>query len=105
LIIFREFIVIKLFGEQFRSAIIPFTILAIGFAINGLSIPYTLFFKAQQKGILVRNITFTSQLLYIILNVILIPVYGIIGSAWAGTIAFAVDFILYIIYYKKTFTA
>jgi O-antigen/teichoic acid export membrane protein len=104
LILLREFIIIDLFGEKFRPAIQPFIILAIAFAINGISIPYTMFFKAHKKGIHVRNITTTAQTLFLILNLILIPYLGIMGAAIAAVLSFSVDLILYFIFHIRLFS-
>ncbi|MCB0282738.1 MAG: oligosaccharide flippase family protein [Calditrichae bacterium] len=103
LILLRNFIIIDLFGERFEPAIISFVVLTIAFAINGISIPYTLFFKAQKLGKTVRNITFIAQSVYVILNVLLIPFFGIIGAALAALVAFSLDLTMYILYYNKRF--
>jgi O-antigen/teichoic acid export membrane protein len=103
LILLKDFIIIDLFGEKFRPAIAPFIVLAIAFAINGISIPYTMFFKAKKKGIHVRNITTAAQGLFLILNIILIPYYGIMGAAVSALISFAVDLILYVIFHIRLF--
>lgn len=103
-IIFRKFIIVDLFGEQFKASIPTFIILVVAFTFNAVSVPFTMFFKAQKKGIQVRNITVSAQTLYLILNVILIPYFGIIGAALSVLIAYLVDLILYIILHIKLFS-
>jgi len=107
----RKYIIIYLFSEKFAPAIPVLALLTLAAAMNGLSIPYTTFFKAHKEGAKVRNITFTIQVvisltipvLYFGLNLVLIPALGIIGAALAAIIAFSLDYILYLIQYRKLF--
>jgi O-antigen/teichoic acid export membrane protein len=103
LIILREFIVIGLFSDRFTPSIYPFIILAVAFALNAISVPYTMFFKAQGKGKEIRNITFYVQILFISTNLILVPKIGIIGAAIAVLLAFGFDYLLSLIYYLRLF--
>lgn len=103
LILLREFIITVLFSERFAEAQTVFVLLVIAFGLGALAIPLTLFFKAKGKGLHVRNITITAQLLYLLLMFVLVPLYGINGAAWAAIIAFTLDLILYLYFYKKLF--
>jgi O-antigen/teichoic acid export membrane protein len=103
LIIFRKFIVVSLFSDRFLPSISSFIILTIAFALNALSVPYTMFFKAQGKGKEIRNITFYVQILFISANLILIPKIGITGAAIAVLMAFGFDYSLYLFYYFRLF--
>lgn len=104
LILLREYIVIDLFSERFTPSILPFTILTVAFALNAVSVPYTMFFKAQGKGKEIRNITFFVQILFISTNLILIPKIGITGAAIAVLLAFGFDYFLYLFYYFRLFS-
>ncbi len=103
LIMFRRFIVISLFSDRFLPSILSFIILTIAFALNALSVPYTMFFKAQGKGKEIRNITFYVQILFISASLILIPKIGITGAAIAVLMAFGFDYSLYLFYYFRLF--
>ena len=103
IIIFRKLIIVSFFSEQFLPSIVSFIILTIAFALNALSVPYTMFFKAQGKGKEIRNITFYVQILFISLNLILIPKIGITGAAFAVLLAFGFDYFLYLFYYNRLF--
>ncbi len=105
LIVSREFIITVLFSERFAEAQTVFVLLVIAFGLGALAIPLTLFFKAKGKGLHVRNITITAQLLYLLLMFVLVPMYGINGAAWAAIVAFTLDLILYFYFYKKLFPA
>ncbi|MBD3225333.1 MAG: oligosaccharide flippase family protein [Caldithrix sp.] len=100
IILLRHFIITDLFSAEFLPSIPPLIVLAIAFAFSGLSVPYTMFFKAQKRGREVRNITFTVQLVFVAGNLILIPWFGIMGAAWATLIAFVLDYGLYVIQYR-----
>ena len=103
LIIFSRYIVVTLFSDRFLPSISPFIILTIAFGLNALSVPYTMFFKAQGKGKEIRNITFFVQILFISTNLVLIPRIGIMGAAIAVLLAFGFDYSLYLFYYFKLF--
>jgi O-antigen/teichoic acid export membrane protein len=76
-------------------------ILTLAYAVNALSVPYTMYFKAQKRGREIRNITLASQIVFLAANVGLIPLLGITGAAWSALLAFGLDFTLYLIAYKK----
>lgn len=102
LILLRNFIIRDLFSEDFLPAIPALIVLAIAFAFSGLSVPYTMFFKAQKRGKEVRNITFIVQVIFVVSNLALIPFFGIMGAAWSALIAFSLDYLLYVIQYRRT---
>lgn len=103
LILFGNYIVVGLFSERFIPSIMCFKILTIAFAANALSIPFTMFFKAQGKGKEIRNITIYVQILFVLTNLILIPKIGITGAAIAVLLAAIVDCGLYVLFYFKLF--
>jgi O-antigen/teichoic acid export membrane protein len=101
LIIFRKFIVLKLFSPYFEPAIYVLVILAIAFSFVGLASPYTMFFKAQKRGKEVRNITLYVGILLIVLSIILIPIMGINGAAIAVLTAYGFDYLFYLWFYRR----
>ena len=103
LLFLSRFIILTLFSAKYAPAILPFNILAIAFAFNAYSVPYTMFFKAKGKGVEVRNITFAMQIVFVILNLILIPMFGIKGASISALVAFSGDYFLYLFWYKKLF--
>jgi O-antigen/teichoic acid export membrane protein len=103
LIALHRLIIIDLFSEQFTPAIQPFIILVLAFVFSGLSTPYTMFFKAHRLGRQVRDITVSSQILFLLLSFIFIPWIGIPGAAVALLISYLLDYILCLIYYKRHF--
>lgn len=103
LIIFRKFIVLDIFSKQFLPTIDIVTLLTVASVFKSLSIPYTMFFKAQKRGREVRNITIIVQIVFFILNLILIPAMGIIGASITAVISYGLDYILYFFKYRSLF--
>ncbi len=102
LLVFNRFIVETLFSADFAPARPAFIILTLAFAVNALSVPYTMYFKAQKRGKEIRNITLASQILFLAANVTLIPLLGISGAAWSALLAYGLDCTLYLMaYYRK----
>ena len=101
LLVCNRFIVETLFSADFAPARPSFMILTLAYAVNALSVPYTMYFKAQKRGREIRNITLASQIVFLTANVGLIPLLGITGAAWSALLAFGLDFTLYLIAYKK----
>jgi O-antigen/teichoic acid export membrane protein len=99
----RKYIILYLFSEKFAPAIPVFAMLTLAAAMNGLSVPYTTFFKAHKEGVRVKNITFVVQIVYFGLNLILIPLLGIFGAALSALLAFTLDYSLYLYFYRKIF--
>lgn len=103
LILYHNLIINQFFSRDFSPAIPSFIILTFAFSLTALSVPYTMFFKAQGRGKEVRNITIIVQTLFLILDFILIPVFGIIGAASAAFIGYLIDYLLYLAKYHRLF--
>jgi len=101
LLVFNRFIVESLFSTDFAPARPAFIILTLAFAVNALSVPYTMYFKAQKRGKEIRNITLASQIIFLAANVTLIPLLGISGAAWSALLAYSLDFSLYLLAYRR----
>ena len=78
---------LSIFGEEFKGGRNALYILLIGQGFNVLcgSVGYILMMTDKQK--VLRNIIFCSAILNIILNIALIPTYGMLGAAFASTIS------------------
>jgi O-antigen/teichoic acid export membrane protein len=76
--------------------------LALAFGFSGLSKPFTHFLMAKGFGKIVRNISITVPVINILLNLFLIPKFGINGAAWAAFIAYGLDLGLCWYYYNKS---
>ncbi|MFW6285750.1 MAG: oligosaccharide flippase family protein [Nanoarchaeota archaeon] len=118
IIVFSKQIILLLYDKSYINAYIPLMIISIGLLINimfGLN-QQILFAKGKTKSIFYNNIFIAG--FNLILNLILIPLIGIIGAAIATSISFILqNSLLYIkankhislkldwIYYLKCFIA
>ncbi|MBN2365700.1 MAG: lipopolysaccharide biosynthesis protein, partial [Calditrichaeota bacterium] len=94
IVIFGPWIVRTVFSQNYEASIPVLIPLAVAFGISGLSKTYTYFLIVKGEGAVIRNISLILIAVNLILNLILIPVFGIIGSAYARIATFSVDFIL-----------
>jgi len=101
-ILLREPIIRYLFSPTYLPTVEPLLPLAIAFGFSGLSKPYTLFLMAKGEGKIVRNISIIIPIVSVILNFILVQIYGINGAAWSAFAAYGLDFLLYYYSYHKS---
>jgi len=92
--LFPEIILGILFGGEFKEAGNVLRILAIGYFINTLSGINTTVLSGIGKPKKVSKIMLSGAALNLILNLILIPIYGMNGAALSTLIAFILIFIL-----------
>ena len=80
-----------LFGEQYKQGANLLRILVIGQFINVItgSVGFLLNMTGFEKDM--RNIVFLSGAIALLLNFILIPIYGVTGAAIATSIAIALQ--------------
>ncbi|RMA93317.1 flippase [Hydrogenothermus marinus] len=79
--------ILDIFGEEFKAGALALIVLTIGQFVNAVagSVGYILDMTGNQK--FVQNIIFIGALLNIILNYLLIPIFGILGAAIASAIS------------------
>ena len=96
-------LILEFFGEEFSGGIFPLIILSIGAILNALCGPvmYLLSMTGMEKS--ARNIIVIASLFNIVLNYVLIPVYGIIGAAFATSVCTVLWNILAVIKTKKAY--
>lgn len=95
-------LILSIFGPEFREASVALVIIAIGQYINVAlgSVGYLLSMTGHERplALTVALVGFMN----IVLNLILIPIYGFVGAAIATSVSIAVQNIsLFIIVYKK----
>ncbi|MCF6297292.1 MAG: oligosaccharide flippase family protein [Flavobacteriaceae bacterium] len=100
IIIFNSFL-LGLFGEAFLEGKVTLFLLCIGQIISALSgsVGIILLMTGNQK--IFRNITLFALLINILINIILIPIYGIIGAAIATIVSISFWNIYGAYYLKK----
>jgi len=101
LLLLARWIIVLLYSEKFLESALPFQILLIGAVALGGSRIITNDIAGRGKPMINTYIATVSVILNILLNIILIPKFGIIGASWATAISYTVTFILKIITYAK----
>ena len=96
-----RWIIVSLYSEKFLESVLPFQILLIGAVTLGGSRIITNDIAGRGKPMLNTYVAIASVILNILLNIILIPKFGIIGAAWATAISYSITFILKTIIYSK----
>lgn len=100
LLLFGRHIIILLYGSEFLPSVIPFLILIVGCVIlrgNAGVLSTSLAGRGKPEYATISN--FTSLMLNIILNVALIPRFGINGAAIATSISAVLNSILLFFFY------
>ncbi len=92
-----RFLLVFLYGVQFHDSIFPFKILLIGMIFTGTSQLFSSYLSASGRNDLCLYANVTGLLVTVILDIILIPKYGIIGSAYATSISYFLIFLVYFV--------
>ncbi len=92
---------LSIFGESFLVGYLPLVILLIGQIINISSGGVSIFLQMTGFEKFHRNVLFLSLILNIVLNILLIPIYGIIGASLATAITICFWNIIFTIKVKR----
>ncbi len=99
--IFGKTFIILFFGEQFAISVAPFFILLIAMYFWSLLSIVTQFFAANNYPWRAVYIWIPGVILNIILNVVFIPKYGMVATAWTSVLAYTLTFFLHVILLQK----
>ena len=101
---FSEEAIIVLTPIKYHAAYSLIPILMLAYIFRGLYIfsSYPLFYLKKTK--LIPIITITAGVTNIVLNIILIPIYGIFAAAWTTVIAFFITFIIARVFANRFFS-
>jgi O-antigen/teichoic acid export membrane protein len=91
-----EYLLVFLYGEEFFDSVVPFKILIIGMLFTGPSQLFSSYLSASGRNDLCLYTNLTGLLFTLVLDVILIPRYGIIGSAYATLFSYLSIFLVYL---------
>jgi O-antigen/teichoic acid export membrane protein len=100
--LFPSFI-LGIFGDEFRTGVYAFLLLTFGQFIQAMSGSVRHILSMTGKHKTLQNITFYAMLINIVLNVILIPLYGINGAAFSSMVSMAFWSISSVVFIKKYF--
>ena len=101
LIIFGEFIIYTLYGEDFILAYSVFLFLSIGLLGESISRTLSVWIKSNLNPIVLSKIALVTLTVNISLNFLLIPIYGIYGAAIASSTSYLLRAFLMMIIFKK----
>ncbi|MBN2331278.1 MAG: flippase [Candidatus Aenigmarchaeota archaeon] len=94
-IFFPRQIITLIFGPMYAEGYSAMLFLTIGFFISGFSILSFNLLNMYKKTKYILYVTIVNTLVNVVLNLALIPVFGIDGAAFASMTMYAVSFCLY----------
>jgi len=94
MVIFSKQIIIIMFGKEYVSGALSLSILSIGFFIHFLFLTNRNIFMMLKKTRLLLFINLFVAILNIILNIVLIPRFGIKGGAIATSVSFLISVLI-----------
>lgn len=100
-IFFGKFVVNFIYGAEFEKSYLPLIILLIGTVIYGTTKSVGSIFASIGKIDIVYKVPLVSAIFNIILNITLIPVYGINGAACATSFSLIISTILVLHFMKS----
>ncbi len=95
--------VMWLYGNEFLKGAVCLSVLTIGQVFNTICGPVAQLLNATGHHKQFRNISFIGAIVNILINILLIPSFGILGAAIANSISMIVWNLIATIYIKKTF--
>lgn len=101
LFILGPWLIVLFYSNNFMESVIPFQVLLIGSIAIGGSRILTNDISGRGKPMINTYVAIISLVLNLLLNIILIPKFGIVGAAWASTASYALMFFLKVLIYAK----
>lgn len=90
-------------GKDFRGAIGVVPIVAMGYVFYGIYINHSIWYKLSDLTRFGIYITLIGAAITVLINVLLIPVYGYMASAWAHVASYGSMIIVSFIFAEKRF--
>ena len=90
-------------GPNYRQALFVVPILIIAYFFLGLYYNFSVWYKLTDKTMIGAFISFSAACLSILLNVLLLPRFGFVVSAWASVCAYAFMTLLCYLFSRKHF--
>lgn len=100
-LIFLSDFILSFFGNETTSGATTLIIVAISVFLSATAGNVDQILNMTNHQVILKNITIISFFINVILNIILIPNYGIIGSAFSSLISTIIINLLCLIYIKK----
>ncbi len=90
-------------ASSYREAIIVVPVISMAYLFYGIYINHSIWYKLNDMTIFAVYITFAGALVTIIVNVLFIPFYGYMASAWAHIASYATMILLSFIFAEKRY--
>lgn len=87
----------------YREALIVVPIISMAYLLYGIYINHSIWYKLNDMTIFAVYITFTGAVITVLINVLFIPLYGYMASAWAHVASYASMIILSFIFAEKRY--
>ncbi len=94
-------VILFLYGREFAGSILPFLSLLPGVVAMGGASILSGDLLTRNKPIYVFMVSFSALAASAVLNLLLVPVLGILGSAIAGTATYLLSLTLWVIFYRR----
>ena len=88
-------------GSNYREAIIVVPIISMAYLLYGIYINHSIWYKLNDLTIYAVYITFIGALITVMINVMFVPVYGYMASAWAHIASYGSMIIVSFIFAEK----
>lgn len=88
-------------GKTFRSSIVVVPIVSMGYLLYGIYVNHSIWYKLNDLTKYGIYITFTGAAITILINVLFIPEFGYMASAWAHIASYGSMIILSFIFAQK----
>jgi O-antigen/teichoic acid export membrane protein len=90
-------------GSTYREAIVVVPIISMAYLFYGIYINHSIWYKLNDMTMFAVYITLAGAAITVIINVIFIPVYGYMASAWAHIASYGSMIILSFIFAEKRY--
>lgn len=101
MVVFADVIIVGMYGVAFERSVDVLRILAPGVVLLTLFKVMNMDLAGKGKPWVAMKAMIPSLAVNVVLNFLLIPEYGSIGSSWASTISYSFAAILFIYFYSK----
>ena len=99
-----DFIVSRLFGEEYMQVSVYILPLSIAFLFQGMYAPFS-FLAVKSKGRELRNVAYLEAFVNVFGNILLVPTIGVLGAIYASILARFTHFVGLWYYYDKMIKA
>lgn len=88
-------------ASNFREAIIVVPVVSMGYLLYGIYINHSIWYKLNDLTRYAVYITLAGAVVTVLINVLLIPVYGYMASAWAHVVSYGIMIVLSFVMAEK----